>query len=310
MEVQDAMSQASSVLLLRNWKEVSKLFIDYIQKSPSSPFKRVGGIFTRYEYQKDVGNLSHIHLILQVLWDELDDQEQAFVQDLIRASNNEMVRPEEVEPLIEEGVFKNQEDWLDMQRDGEKFLPHICNERCKMRVSSNGKPEDTKCRKINNNKISKDCTKDTFMELPQNWSKDCIDRLIMVGLAEVVSVDENDSVIQFNDSFFNPKRHIPHTMNTHDVNMSPVEGKTFSVCRSMQNIQMLTDCGGVNKYVCKYIGKIDEQNYVVMHVYGRGQLVTKGQFLHNTKITSSKKNEDNARRKRRDFNHPQGRAVS
>ena len=197
-----------------------------------------------------------------------------------------------------------------MQRDGENFLPHICNERCKMRVSSKGKPEDTKCRKINNNKISKDCTKDTFKELPQNWSKDCIDRLIMVGLAEVVSVDENDSVIQFNDSFFNPKRHIPHTMNTHDVNMSPVEGKTFSVCRSMQNIQMLTDCGGVNKYVCKYIGKIDEQNYVVIHVDGREQLVTKGQFLHNTKITSSKKNEENVRRKRRDFNHPQGRAVS
>ena len=66
VEVQDAMSQASSVLLFCNWKEVSKLFIDYIQKSPSSPFKRVGGIFTRYEYQKDVGNLSHIHLILQV----------------------------------------------------------------------------------------------------------------------------------------------------------------------------------------------------------------------------------------------------
>ena len=73
-----------------------------------------------------------------------------------------------------------------MQKDGENFLPHVCNERCKMRVSSKGGPEDTKCRKINSNKICKDCTKDTFMELPKNWSKDCIDQLIMLGLAEVV----------------------------------------------------------------------------------------------------------------------------
>ena len=310
VEIQNSMSQASSVLLLRNWKEVSKLFIDYIQKSPSSPFKRVGGIFTRYEYQKDVGNLSHIHLILQVKWDEIDDEEKAFVKNLIRASNSEIVKPEEVESLIDEGFFKNLEDWLDMQKHGENVLPHICNKRCQRRVGSTGGSEDTKCRKINNNRISKDCTKDTFMVLPQNWSKDCIDRLIMIGLAEVVTVGENDNDIKFNDSFFTPKRHIPHTMNTHDVNMSPVEGKTFSVCRSMQNLQMLTDCGGVNKYVCKYIGKIDEQNYVVLHVDGRGQLVTKGQFLHNTKITSSKKNEDDAREKRRDRNHPQGRAVS
>lgn len=78
----------------------------------------------------------------------------------------------------------------------------------------------------------------------------------------------------------------------------------------MQNIQRLTHCGGVNKYICKYIGKIDEQNYVVVHVNGKGQLVTKGQFLHNTKIRASKNNKDNARAKTRDCKHPQGRAIS
>ena len=62
------------------------------------------------------------------------------------------------------------------------------------------------------------------------------------------------------DPFFHPKRHIPPTNPMHDINMSPVEGYTFSICLSMQNIQWLTQCGGVNKYVVKYIGKIDEQN--------------------------------------------------
>ena len=61
----------------------------------------------------------------------------------------------------------------------------------------------------------------------------------------------------------------------------------------MQNIQRLVrQAGGCAKYVCKYISKQDEQNYVVVHVDGKGQLVTKGQFLHNTKITTSKKHED------------------
>ena len=127
-----------------------------------------------------------------------------------------------------------------------------------------------------------------------------------IGLAEVISENE----IKYHHDFFTPKRHIPPTMSTFDLNMSPVEGRTFSACQSMQNIQMLTDCGGVNKYVCKYIGKIDEQNYVVIYVDGKGQLVSKGTFLHNTKITTSKKNEDEARAKDRSYNHPQGRAIS
>ena len=197
-----------------------------------------------------------------------------------------------------------------MQGYGEKFLPHICNERCQMRISSSGGKKDTRCRKINNNKISNDITKHTYMHLPSNWSDDCVDRLIKIGLAEIIHQSEYDKDVKYNDDFFSPKRHIPPTMNTFDLNMSPVEGKTFSACLSMQNIQTLTDCGGVNKYVCKYIGKIDEQNYVVVYVDSKGQLATKGQFLHNTKIATSKKNEDDARAKSRDSTHPQGRAIS
>ena len=223
---------------------------------------------------------------MQVLWDELNKEETVFVQDLIRASNNEIVRPSEVKALIKEGEFRNYEDWLEMQVYGEKFLPHICNERCQMRVSSSGGTNDTRCRKINNNKILKDITSHTYMDLPRNWSEDCVDRLIKIGLAEIISQSEYKREVKYYDDFFTTKRHIPPMMNTFDLNMSPVKGKTFSACLSMQNIQTLTNCGGVNKYVCKYIGKIDKQNYVVVHVDGKGQLVTKGQFLHNTKITS------------------------
>ena len=41
--------------------------------------------------------------------------------------------------------------------------------------------------------------------------------------------------------------------------MLPVEGYTFANYRSMQNIQILTQCGGVNKYVCKYIRNVNKK---------------------------------------------------
>ena len=79
---------------------------------------------------------------------------------------------------------------------------------------------------------------------------------------------------------------------------------------SIQNIQRLTGTGGCSKYVCKYIGKIDAQNYVVVECNREGKLVTKTHFLHNTKVSSSKINEDKICRSKRELNHPQGRSIS
>ena len=62
----------------------------------------------------------------------------------------------------------------------------------------------------------------------------------------------------------------------------------------MQNHQRLTAAGGCCKYCCKYIGKIDDQNYIIvsMNDAKNGSLVTKSYYLHNTKIASSKIGED------------------
>ena len=62
----------------------------------------------------------------------------------------------------------------------------------------------------------------------------------------------------------------------------------------MKNIQCITDTSGCNKYCIKYIGKIDNQNYVIVYSDGNtnGKLITKAQFLNNTKLSASKYNED------------------
>ena len=80
----------------------------------------------------------------------------------------------------------------------------------------------------------------------------------------------------------------------------------------MQNIQCLTQSGGMNKYVCKYIGKIDENNHVIIraHPHDPGVLISQSTFLHNTKVTGSAINEMKALEKQRGKKHPKGRAIS
>ena len=76
------------------------------------------------------------------------------------------------------------------------------------------------------------------------------------------------------------------------MNISPVEGYNFAHFQSMQNIKMITNSGGCSKYTIKYIRKLDAQNYVIVYTdsHNNGNLVTKGNFLHNTKLSASKKN--------------------
>eukprot|EP00957_Ditylum_brightwellii_P113099 8625527-Ditylum_brightwellii.AAC.1 len=87
---------------------------------------------------------------------------------------------DEVEELIESGVFKSMKDYMEMINDAEKFLPHKCNSRCVACVA----PGVYKCRKLNNLKVSWDNTKHTFMPLPNNTSNKCMKQLAQIGLAE------------------------------------------------------------------------------------------------------------------------------
>ena len=108
--------------------------------------------------------------------------------------------------------------------------------------------------------------------------------------------------------FFGPYRNVPPTNTTNDINISPVEGYSFSVWKSIQNVQVITGTGSCSKYVCRYIAQIDEHNYVILSVNGALKLVTKATFLHNTKINSSKMVEDKDREKHR--KNTQGRCIS
>ena len=80
--------------------------MDYLRKSPASPYKTVLSIFARNKYQKGADNLSHIHLILLVDWEMMSWEQKSFFKDLIRASILDIVRPNETQTLIDEDTFE------------------------------------------------------------------------------------------------------------------------------------------------------------------------------------------------------------
>ena len=64
-------------------------------------------------------------------------------------------------------------------------------------------------------------------------------------------------------------------------------------------------CGGFNIYCKKYITKFDTHKFVIVEVNVCGKLVNKAHFLHNTKVTSSKMQEDKYQAKQ--YGKSQGR---
>ena len=75
-EIEYAVIESSACILLRVWEETFLLFIDYLRKSPSSPFKSLNAIFARKEYQTSKGNLSHAHMMICLQWDEMSEEEK------------------------------------------------------------------------------------------------------------------------------------------------------------------------------------------------------------------------------------------
>ena len=89
--------------------------------------------------------------------------------------------------------------------------------------------------------------------------------MIKIGICEPLQLNDDGFEAPFKciHSYFHPLRAISSTVPSDDLNISPLDGDIFSVCRSMPNLQLLSCDNGVLAYVCKYIGKIDEQNFVV-----------------------------------------------
>jgi hypothetical protein len=80
----------------------------------------------------------------------------------------------------------------------------------------------------------------------------------------------------------------------------------------MQNAQVMTTTNGVACYVVKYVTQRDQNNQVTVapSVHNSANMQVDTKFLHNTKITCSRINEDKAHQKSNRKHQPCRKAVS
>ena len=306
-EVQDSLVEACKTLIVRNWLEVKTLLLAYMLKSPEKPFGvDVLKIFNRDEYQADVGNLCHMHMLvtLPLSYDNAEDKIK--IQKLIRGSVDDIVSFDEVDGYIKEGLLDDWEDYELMKEQASKFLKHVHDSRCKMRTGSGDK--ELKCRRPDPILMSGDIT--SFYEATLNafHSKPACDIMERIGLCEPMM--STNGVFKGKESFLIPKRILPPARRD-EGNISPVIGRLFVATRSSMNVQICTS-HGTSRYIVKYLIKIDENNYIAFSVNQRDPTDIKSEkvFLHNTKVATSKINEDKRLRESRHWNKPKGRAIS
>ena len=74
LKIKQSLEQVASGFLLRNWMEVWLLFLDYLLKSKGSPLKNMNELFARDEYQGEAETLPHIHAIISLDWENINNK--------------------------------------------------------------------------------------------------------------------------------------------------------------------------------------------------------------------------------------------
>ena len=171
-----------------------------------------------------------MHMLIAVKCEELSNEQMEKMHELVRASVGNIVRFEEVDRLVDEGIINEFSDVYELQDLATEILAHHCNARCLRRVGDGNGPDNFKCRKPNNLIISPDNTKHCHIPLGNNFSQECIEKLIEIGMAAPITYNDSGVPSEFicSHPFFHPKRHIPPTNPHFDLNISPVKGKTFA----------------------------------------------------------------------------------
>ena len=127
---------------------------------------------------------------------------------------------------------------------------------------------------------------------------------------ELCSIDDNNQV-NFSHRFFRPTTHMAPCNPNSTCNMSPTIPELFFFFLAMCNVQSITHGAGLCKYLLKYIGKFDLVRRILSHANAHSRSTRIGsKFLHNTKIGTSRYNEERAFKQSRDKHQLQFREVA
>ena len=160
--------------------ETCILLAEYIAKSAEQPLGNVADMWWRFEFQDTEGNLPHVHGILFL--ENADGDYLPQTLDRIRGSVAELIRPEELDELVQEGYLKSRMEGATLQAMAGRILSHICSHRCKRRYGTG--ENDVACRVTNNSEESPNPFDHTFATVAVPHSQQALEILRTLDLME------------------------------------------------------------------------------------------------------------------------------
>jgi len=307
-----------------NWMETRYLLIQFIKENITH-LGATTHLFSRDEYQDDVGNVPHMHLIMAVDFSHLGIHEQErileYVSSLVATSAMEILRPEDIISFREEGLLREvgEEEQIDsISEAAKRYLRHECKDRCMMRKDTTGdKTKDLRCRKLHSVKDHPDPHRNVIKEIPYPFCQETIDILEECGkydstiICQDATHGHSCTNCKFLHKYFKSRRFMVKCNPNAEDNMSPVDRRLFTVCDSMQNLQILLHTAGLCKYLVKYLVKRDKVNRAMAFAdVHTGDVRVGKERIHNSKIATSNYNEEKAFEKSRMKDHDTGRDIS
>mmetsp|Transcript_10982 Transcript_10982/g.23255 ORF Transcript_10982/g.23255 Transcript_10982/m.23255 type:complete len:323 (+) Transcript_10982:3908-4876(+) len=316
------MEQSFGVHVFSNWTAVKYLLLKHI-KEHCLKLGTVIAIFACNEYQGDAGNLCHNHLIVAIDKSTMTGDTQKYIQDLIRTSVLEVLKTDgDIQQMIDKGLLKSVDEVPEVTGRADIILKHIYDWRYKGRKGDKDGPENFRCRKPHAVRDNPDLLEHSYVPIPYKFQEATMEVLEELGMYFPLGAEEGEGISNederyespmggtFTHSYFVPKRHVAPCNPNATCNMSAVIPQFFVATKSIQNAQSLNYTNGIIKYVCKYLTKFDDGNYVLLcQDIHTGDWVLAKMHLYNIKIVSSKYNKDKAFAKNRTKCHPRGRDM-
>lgn len=295
---QKSLLDSSGTYLLRAWVEILQIWIMYITKSPDMPMGKVVAFWGRLELQDPnlKGNLPHLHAAITTDDDLTIEAGIMAAADRIRGFVDDMVRPEEQERMLEEGIFESPESVNELKDFLRKVLPHKHRRRCYVitkRTDENGSEVKKACKVTDNWNSSDNNSEHSFLRIPVKHSQEAIEIMQALGVAAATPSDHPEGKdVDFVPllDWLDPIKHIPPAHGDEGI-ISPVIGVLVAINPNTDNCQ-LTSGYFISRYLAKYISKIDEYGRIYVtppkSLSDPGRFDIDGKTVLNTKITSNK----------------------
>ena len=276
-----ATRQSASVQIIRSWLRVATAYMNYILTSPEQPLGPIRLYTWKFEDQDDEGNLPHIHALLQTKEDKQNPDQQAIISDRIRCSVRTIVRPDEIQDYIAQGLIQNYNEAEDVRDDAKVNQQHFHRSRRCCRLTGTG-DEEIVCRVTNH-----------ALENPNPMSYGYKD-INVVHLDEVMQLLQKMKLATLDNAtgettFLHPKLKAgmyvyPADNKEHFV---PTTSKLYVGHRSQSNT-LQNDGYLTARYIAKYMNELDKNQRVQVKA-GKEEntFILDHEEIPNTKISSN-----------------------